>query len=160
MMRLGGNIILSFSFIILATYLLLGCGMPPGQSMDNSRPLSYTIAKGYFVKNTYAADSLQCLLITQPNQLDELLGLAATMGANGRPTDIDFSRQYAIACIYPATDYNTSLQPFSLTSNIDTLHLQLKITKGTQQSFTMVPLSLLIVEGSPPAHFHWEVIPD
>lgn len=151
------SVIATLLIFFLAKSLLVSCGMPPSQSLHSSQSINYTVAKGYFVKNTYSTDSLQCLLITNPKQLDDLLGMAATMGANGRPTDIDFSKQYAIACIYPATDYGTSIQPSSLISSGDSLRLKLKINKGTLQSFTSVPLSLLIVEGSPPANFRWEV---
>ena len=159
-MKSPASVIATLLITFLAKSLLISCGMPPSQSLNSSQSINYTVAKGYFVKNTYSTDSLQCLLITNPKQLDDLLGMAATMGANGRPTDIDFSKQYAIACIYPATNHSTSIQPSSLSSSGDTLQLKIKINKGILQSFTMVPLSLLIVEGSPPAHFQWEVNPN
>jgi hypothetical protein len=144
----------------LAKSLLLGCDMPPSQPIDSSLSLRYTVANGYFVKNNYSVDTLQCVIITDRKQLDDLLGMAATMGTNGRPTDIEFNRQYAIACIHPATDYATTVQTSFLSTNGDELRLKLKITKGARQSFTMVPLHLLVVEGSPPANFRWEVSPN
>jgi hypothetical protein len=152
-----GLTILTACCLFLAKSLLIHCGMP-SKNQSETTAVPYTIAKGYFVKNTFSADQLQCRIIKRQEELDNILGMAATMGPNGRPTEIDFAKQYAIACIHPATDRSTTLKPVSIFASDKEVRFQLQLISGDQQSYTMVPLLLLVIEGKPPQHLKWEQV--
>jgi len=84
------------------------------------------------------------------------MGMAATMGANGIPTDFDFSREYAIVFIYPETDSSVVLHPGILQSQADTARLSVSIEPGVKQTYRIVPSLLLKVPGTAPDHIVWE----
>ena len=72
--------------------------------------------------------------------------MAATMGKDGQPTEIDFKKQFLIAKILPETDTLTRIDPVSVTEEDNTLHVKYNIQRGEKQSYTMQPFSLLIVD--------------
>jgi|LakMenEpi03Aug12_release.lakeMendotaPanAssembly.Ray.scaffolds.fasta_scaffold04426_7 hypothetical protein len=150
-----GLTILTGCCLFLAKGLLFNWSMSSNNQSETTA-VPYTIATGYFVKNTFPANQLQCIIIKNQEDLDSILGMAATMGATGRPTEINFGRQYAIACIYPATDRDITLRPISLFSSGKEVRLQIQLKSGAQQSYTIVPLLLLAVKGKPPLNFKWE----
>lgn len=145
-----------FTFF-LAIILLFSCGMTSTNVNNTSSSLPFVVAKGYFVKNTFSTDSIQCVIIRNKEQLDSLLGIATTMGKDGMPTHIDFQQQYAIACIHPDTDSMVQLNTRELIMNDDRLTLRLAVIRGEKQSYTIVPLQLLVVEGNPPSYFSFEL---
>ena len=102
-------------------------------------------AKNYFVKNTFKADSLTAPKIVTQKDFDAIFGMASTMSAQGKPTSIDFSKQYVIAVIQPATDKATTLKVESLTQKENDIILSYTKAEGEKQSFTTRPFLLLIV---------------
>lgn len=149
--------ILTLFTIFLAAILLYSCTMTPTNVNHTSASVPYAVAKGYFVKNTFSTDSIQCTIIRDQGMLDSLLGMAATMGKDGMPTRIDFNRQFAIACIHPETDSLVQLDATELKMNDNKLTLRLSVIRGEKQSYTIVPLQLLVVEGNPPSYFTFEL---
>lgn len=149
--------LLNLFIVSLATILLSSCTMTDKKVKEVTTSVPYTVAKGYFVKNTFSTDSFQCLLIRSREKLDSVLGMAATMGKDGMPTLIDFDRQFAIACIHPETDSMDQLETRELKMTDDRLTLQLSVIRGEKQSYTIVPLQLLVVDGNPPNFFVCEL---
>lgn len=115
-------------------------------------------AKNYFVKNTYKNEEVATLKITSQEEFDKVFGPAAVMGENGKPTQIDFSKQYALAVIAPVTDKKTNVVANSLTYRDTEIVLDYKITEGESQSFTIQPFLLILVdkEHSGPVMFEKE----
>jgi hypothetical protein len=142
---------------ILAAILLYSCTMTSTNRNNASVSVPYSVAKGYFVKNTFSRDSIECTIIRDQIMLDSLLGMGATMGKNGMPTRIDFGRQFAIACIHPETDSKVQLEAKELKMTDDRLTLRLSVIRGEKQSYTIVPLQLLVVEGNPPTFLECEL---
>lgn len=105
----------------------------------------FVVAQNYFVRNDYQDKELHSLKITTQADFDNVFGMAATMGANGQPTALDFSKQYVIACIAPTSDTIHSLEAGSLKKSGDTLTLTYKQTDGEKRSFTSRYAILLIV---------------
>ena len=103
-------------------------------------------AKNYFVKNTYKNKKVATLKVTTQEEFDKVFGPAAVMGENGKPTQIDFSKQYALAVIAPITDKQTSVTANSLTYRDTEIVLDYKITEGERQSFTIQPFLLIVVD--------------
>ena len=108
--------------------------------------IPYTIANRYFVNNTYKDGDLKNPKITTRTQFDALFGMATIMGPNGKPTPIDFSRQYVLGLIGELTDRNTEISLISLKQNANTILLNYKITEGEKTMATIRPLLLIIVD--------------
>ena len=106
----------------------------------------FTLAKNYFVKNTFKQDSLTNPEITTQKDFDAVFGMASTMSADGKPTPIDFSMQHVLAVIQPVTDKATTLTVESLTQKENNIVLNFSKAEGEKQSFSTRPYLLLIVD--------------
>ena len=112
-----------------------------------STNVPFTVAKNYFVKNTVKAGGLQNPKIETKENFDSIFGAATTMDKNGKPTEIDFSKYYAIAVIGDETDIATEMSPVTLQKNDkNEITLNYKVTKGSKQSFRIRPLLIVIAD--------------
>lgn len=102
-------------------------------------------AERYFVKNNVKDEALLMRFVSQ-EKLDEYFGMAAVMGKDGKPTSINFDKQYAIAVILPETDHNTTISSYNLKETEDRVLLSYKINKGRKQSHTIRPYLLLVID--------------
>jgi len=106
--------------------------------------ISFTLAKNYFVKNT--VEKLDNPKIQTSEQFNEIFGMATKMGKDGKPTEIDFKKQYVIAVIFPLTDLSTNINPISLFKNSkNEMTLNYKFVVGQKQSFTIRPYFAIII---------------
>lgn len=130
--------------LTLFTFLLVSACRPVRTGGDNTIP--FTIATHYFVNNTAGApvDSV----ITSASRFNELFGMATTMGPEGKPTPVDFSKQFVIAVGRPETAIATALEATGLHMENDTLVFDYRMTTGEQQTFTSRPLLMVIVDRS------------
>lgn len=111
--------------------------------IENTVP--YTVAQNYFVKNT--VDSIANPKIESKEVFDSYFGYATTMGKNGKPTAIDFAKEFAIAVVLPKTDIATTILPVYLKKGSDnSLVFQYKTELGDKQSYTSRPFLLLVVD--------------
>ena len=111
------------------------------QKMD----VPYLIGERYFIKNTVEGQT-QTLQITSKNDFDKYFGSATVMGNEGKPTPIDFSKQYVIAVIGEKSEYKVAILPLSLKSEDDTITLQYKVETEEKQTYTSRALLILIVD--------------
>lgn len=150
------------SFLIIATAICLlfaACENTPKaetntskgiDSIENSPTITFTdipyqIAENYFVKNTVKKPDNP--KIETADKFKEIFGMATTMGNNGKPTEIDFSKQYVIAVILPETDLTTTVDPISLQKNEKgEMILTYKTKFGRKQTFTTVPNFAIIID--------------
>lgn len=109
-------------------------------------------AKGYFVKNTITVTDPTGIVFQNQQQLDSIMGMAATMGVNGRPTIFDFSKEYGVACIFPETDSSRVLELLGYTVTNGKGILSVKVITGAKQTYSVVPALLIKVSGSPPGN--------
>ncbi len=107
--------------------------------------IPYKVTKGYFVKNTFKKDQLAEPKITTQKQFDAIFGTASFMGENGKPTTINFKKQYVIAVTIKETDLNTTLTPISLKKKSGKIVFDYTIVTGEKQTATMRPLLLIVV---------------
>lgn len=103
-------------------------------------------AKNYFVKNNVQPENLVNPKITSQAEFDNIFGMATTMGEQGKPTPIDFSKQYVIALVGKPTDKATTLTATSLTKSGNTITLGYTETVGEKQSYTIQPFLILVVD--------------
>ena len=152
----SSNFLQSLFGIAASIVLLLSCAVSEDTKLKESVNINYEVAKGYFVKNTFSVQLPTPIILANKAALDSIMGMAATMGANGKPTDFDFSREYAIVFIYPETDSSVVLNPGSLELKADTVKLSVSIETGVKQTYRIVPSLLLKVLGTAPEHIVWE----
>jgi len=110
------------------------------------RLVPYTVAKNYFVKNTFQQGMLQSPKIESQETFDQYFGAAAFMGKDGKPTPIDFANQYVIVVIPPATDHSFKLSAKTLRQSGKTITLSYSYKLGKEQSSTSQPCLVLVVD--------------
>ena len=107
--------------------------------------IPYAVAQNYFVKNT--VDTIANPKIETKEAFNSYFGTATTMSKNGKPTDVNFTKEFAIAVVIPKTELATTVLPVSLKKGSDnSLVFQYKIELGDKQSYTSRPFVLLIVD--------------
>ncbi len=110
--------------------------------------MNYETAHNYFVKNTVKPEDPVNGKIDSREKFEAVFGAAATMGKEGRPTPIDFDKQYVIVVIGNETDTATELKPLDLKkdSKNNDITFTYQRTKGEKQSFTIRPSLIIIVD--------------
>ena len=107
--------------------------------------IPYVVAERYFTKNT-VEDANLTLQITSKNDFDKYFGSATVMGNDGKPTPIDFSKQYAITVIGKKSNNKVNILPLSLESENNTITLQYKEETEEKQTHTSRALLILLVD--------------
>ena len=139
--RLGRNAIFASSAV---TIMSCNPAVKPGDSILNEN-VPYKVAKNYFVKNTVAAAFGNTKIETQAD-FDKVFGAAASMGQNGKPTAIDFSKEFVVAQVEDTSSQLVELKPVSIKKNANILEVQYKKSVGENKSFTSRSSLLLIVD--------------
>ncbi len=141
-----------FFVVLLSVLFLFSCDSRPtdkktGAALPDTAKndvIPYTLAKNYFVKNTFTG-VLSNPKISTEAEFNTIFGMATTMGADGKPTSIDFSSQYVIAVIAPKTDTAKTLIAEKLVKDGTAMVLNYSISTGQKQSFVSQPFLLLVV---------------
>jgi hypothetical protein len=106
--------------------------------------IPYVVAHNYFVKNT--VESIENPKIETEEVFNTYFGMAATMNKDGKPTAIDFAKEYVIAVVLPKSDIATTIIPVSLKKETDNgILFKYQIESVNKQSFISKPVLLLIV---------------
>ena len=114
---------------------------------QTNKKVPFIIAKNYFVNNTYQISDIPSHKILSKEDFGKFIGMATVMGPNGKPTEINFSKQFVVVAIEDITDVNTILTPEKLTvSGKMKLKFRYKIYKGEKMTSTMRPFSMIIVD--------------
>jgi hypothetical protein len=143
----------TLTFVIIIGVLLTSCKVfqkndstaSQDQGKTQATNIAFTVAKNYFVNNTVT--KLDNQKIETGEKFNKIFGMATTMGKDGKPTEIDFSKQYVIAVILPETDLLTNITPISLLkNNKNEITLNYKSVIGQKQSFTTIPNFAIIID--------------
>jgi len=120
----------------------------PGTDIKAS-DVPYSVAKNYFVKNSVKQTDLKNSKIEVKEGFDEFFGPATRMGTEGKPTEIDFSRQYVIAVLGKETDSATEIIPVSLKrDDKNQIILNYRVKRGARQTFKIRPSLIVLVDKS------------
>ncbi|MBR4438475.1 MAG: hypothetical protein IKS79_05145 [Bacteroidales bacterium] len=111
---------------------------------NTAEEISFETAKNYFFKNNQEIPANP--KITDSLQFANLFGMATVMGENGKPTPIDFNSQFAVAVVLPVTDMSTEILPQTVVMQNDTLRYTYEVEVGDKQSFSIRPLSIIILD--------------
>lgn len=101
-------------------------------------------AKNYFVSNKYNETGVKT--IVDQVAFDSIFGMATTMGADGKPTPIDFATSYVIAVIGEKSNKKPEIVIEGLEKDGDKIVLNYTITENEEASYTSKPSSILIVD--------------
>jgi hypothetical protein len=130
---------LAFTTILLLAFSLLFA--------QKKTEIPFTIAKNYFVNNSYKTGDLSNYKILTAQKFEQLIGMATLMGPDGKPTEIDFSKQFVIIVVNPQTDSPTKLTPEKLTATgSNKLIFEYKTEIGEKTTYTMTPFTMIIVD--------------
>ena len=136
--------------VLLAFAVLLGlvaCTANKATSAEKSvvsSEVPFTVAEHYFFNK--GQDIPVNPKITSEELFKQLFGMATVMGENGKPTEIDFSKQFVLAVVLPVTDINTEINPIKVEDKGDTLFYHYDVKTGEKQSFSIQPLSIIILD--------------
>jgi len=131
--------------LAIATVISVSCNsVKPGDSVLNEE-VPYKEAKNYFVKNNIDAAVDNPKFENQQN-FDDVFGMATTMGENGKPTPIDFSKEFAVAQIEDPSTQKVELKPISIRKNSNILEIKYRKIVGGNQSYTSQPVMILIID--------------
>jgi len=126
--------------------ILINCNssVKSGDSILNQE-IPYKEAKNYFVKNNIDAAIDNPKFETQ-EEFDQVFGMATTMGDKGKPTPIDFSKEFVIAQIEDPSNQSIELKPVSIRKNSNILEIKYKKVVGESQSYTTQTAMILIID--------------
>ena len=111
----------------------------------NSKPIPYTEAKHYFVKNTYINNQIEELKITDSEEFHRIFGMATVMEKDGMPTPIDFSKQYVLTVIGLPTELSTTLTLNDVKQDNESIIVDYQLIEGARQSYTIQPSLVILV---------------
>lgn len=112
---------------------------------QTSRNIPFRLANNYFIQNS--VKTIGSPKITSQNEFDQIFGSAAVMAKNGRPTPIDFKKQYVIVAAKPESDHSIEMKALSLHQNkAGQLVFEYQTTIGPKQSYTIRPFLLVVVD--------------
>lgn len=131
--------------LAIATVISVSCNsVKHGDSVLNEE-VPYKEAKNYFVKNNIDA-AVDNPKFENQQDFDQVFGMATTMGENGKPTPIDFSKEFAVAQIEDPSTQKVELKPISIRKNSNILEIKYRKIVGENQSYTSQPAMILIID--------------
>lgn len=117
------------------------------QGQEARIQVPYRQADNYFVRND--VDSIPHKPISSQEEFDELFGAAAFMGKDGKPTEIDFDKEYAIAIALAPTNMDVSIVPAALEQDPEngdiTFSYRVETAGEAPRSFEITPCLILVV---------------
>jgi len=120
--------------LLAAALVLLSCGSE----------IAYREARNYFFRNDAAVP--QNPVVNSQAEMDSLFGCATTMGPDGKPTAIDFEKEFVVAIVLPETSHATTIVPGKMLKQGDELVFTYHLDRAAEDAgYTMRPIYLAIV---------------
>ena len=136
---------IEFAFTMLLA--IAACTNKPVTAVEDneeSSEVAFEVAKNYFFKNDQVIPEYP--EITTEEEFNKLFGMATTMGENGKPTTIDFTKQFVLAIVLPVTDFATEINPVKVEEKGDSLLYSYDVKIGEKQSFRIQPVSIIVLD--------------
>ena len=135
-------------FVFAAMIALAACGnkqvVASAEGDEASNEVVFEVAKNYFFKKGQEIPSSP--KITTAEEFGKLFGMATTMGEDGKPTSIDYTKQFVLAIVLPVTNLATEITPDRFEEKGDTLFYFYDVKEGEAQSYSTQPISLVILD--------------
>ncbi len=116
----------------------------PTEGNEASDKVAFEVAKNYFFKNDQEIPASP--KITTAEEFGKLFGMATTIGEDGKPTEIDFTKQFVLAIVLPVTDFATEINPQKVEEKGDSLFYTFEVKKGEKQTYRIQPVSIIILD--------------
>ena len=130
--------------VLLAMVACLNKPVSTIEDNEESSVVAFEVAKNYFFKNDQVIPEYP--KITTEEEFTKLFGMATTMGKDGKPTAIDFTKQFVLAIVLPETDFATEINPVKVEEKGDSLLYTYEVKTGEKQSFSIQPVSIIILD--------------
>ena len=111
---------------------------------NTAEEVTFEVARNYFFKSGQVIP--ECPKITTEEEFHKLFGMATTMGEDGKPTAIDFTKQFVLAIVLPVTEFATEIRPVQVAEKGDSLLYTYEVKTGEKQSFSIQPVSIIILD--------------
>lgn len=135
----------NIAILIFSIFFTASCSSEkPGNARLNEE-IPYKEAKNYFVKNNIEA-AIDSPKFESQQEFDKVFGMATTMGDNGKPTPIDFSREFVVAQIEDPSTQSIELKPVSIRKNANILEVKYRKVVGADRSYTSQTAMILIID--------------
>ena len=125
---------------------------------ENGKPTAIDFVKEHFgvemerphIVCQYSAKNNQVIpeypKIVSEEEFTKLFGMATKMGEDGKPTAIDFTKQFVLAIVLPETDFATEINPVKVEEKGDSLLYTYEVKTGEKQSFRIQPVSIVVLD--------------
>lgn len=132
-----------FAFATLLT--MVACVNKTTTNVENEKngEVPFEVASNYFYNHNVGIPSPK---ITTGEDFSKYFGMATRMGAEGKPTEIDFSKQFVVDFILPASKWQMEISPLKVETKDDTLFYSYDIKVGDKQSYLTQPVSIIIID--------------
>ena len=114
------------------------------KSNEETDEVVFEVAKNYFFKNDQQIPASP--KITTEEEFNKLFGMATVMGEDGKPTSIDFTKQFVLAIVLPITDMATEIHPVKVEVKSDSLLYTYEVKTVEKQSFSIQPVSIIVLD--------------
>ena len=102
----------------------------------------FKVAQNYFYNNV----GNPATMITDAESFAKSFGMATVMGDKGKPTDIDFNKEFLIDVIFPVTTWEMEVNPIKVEAKGDTLYYSYNVSVGKKLSYSIRPISIVIID--------------
>ena len=149
MMTKIGKLLIAGLVTFTTLTMMEACGNKPSSGSktemgEANNEISFDVAKNYFFKNGAAIPASP--KITSEEMFNKLFGMATTMDKDGKPTAIDFSKQFALAIVLPVTDVATEIHPVKVEEKGGSLLYTYAVKTGEKQTYSIQPVSIIILD--------------
>ena len=139
---------LAMTAMAFAALIMAACenkqAVAPTEGGEASNEVAFEVAKNYFFKNNQQIP--ESPKITTEEDFNKLFGMATVMGEDGKPTPIDVTKQFVLAIVLPVTDMATEINPVKVEAKSDSLFYTYEVKTGEKQTFTIQPVSIIILD--------------
>lgn len=131
-------------YLILIGVIFFQTIMAYGQS---TAKIPFQVAKGYYFRGDIDSVRFVRNKITSKKAMDSFFGFAAFMGKEGKPTEINFSKNFVICVVINEVDKLMELSPIGLTKKANNrLEFHFKMLVGEKMTSRSRPILLVLVD--------------
>ena len=134
-------------FAIAMLLTITACTSNSTESDTNNKgtdEVAFEVAKNYFFKNDQQIP--ESPKITTEEEFNKFFGMATVMGEDGKPTSIDFTKQFVLVIVLPVTDTATEINPVKVEVKSDSLFYTYEVKTGEKQTYSIQPVSIIILD--------------
>jgi hypothetical protein len=136
------------AIITLVVTLLLCCQCGTSsqlrQAKKGAKTARFEVLDNYYVRNNIGSNQIQRLVIDNEEDFNAYFGPAAIMG--GKPTDINWKKQYVVAVLLPETRRPTMVTPLEVKRNDGNVIFKYQVIRGVKGSHTIVPFAAIALD--------------